>query len=714
MSRSSRSIATSGISFRTAMLISVVAVLLAVVGVLGVLSYVNARAIVDDLAFQALDQTAARVHDRLRDVLGRASQVGHVHAQRLAQREWTQDDLPALVQDFHDAILLVPTLSYISVGFEFGGYGHVYRDAKGDLEGRIQLANPSGTGERRDYAFVNGTLEELPDRRTPDDYDPRKRGWYQRGKSADGQTWPPVYLFINKPNPDYPGLTCATPVLDPNARVQGVTTADFDLIALGRFLSELGVLKGGVAFVVEVGATGSHRVIAHPKTDAFLGTFESDGKVRNDILPLDQVPDAAVRTLVRSLHTTPAVGRLRMQPIDGEGVRYLGGLSRLETTHDLNWVVGLLVPRDALMAPVEASSRRSLWIGLASLALAGLLVWLLTHRIAKPLEVLAKRTEAIARFELDPTAGIDSKFAELQRLSHAMEEMKGGLRSFGRYVPSELVRNVLASGEEVTLGGQLKELSVCFTDIADFTTISETMDPQALVTWLEAYFEEISTAFVRTGGTVDKYIGDSVMAFWGAPRAMEDSAAAACRGALAAKRSLEAAQERLADDDRPMVVRFGVGTGQLVVGNIGSSRRLNYTVIGDPVNLAARLESLNKMYGTSILVDERTIEKAGDAVVARPVEVVSVKGRVGGTLVYELLATSSGATRNDHALVEQSEAALAHYRARGFRAARAAYEQILVDHPRDGVAFVMAQSCTELLADPPPADWDGIRRLVTK
>jgi adenylate cyclase len=703
----------AGISFRSALLVSVVAILLAAVGVLGIVSYVNARAIVDDLAYQALDQTAARVHDRLRDLLDGASHAGKTTARRLTRKHWSLAELPTLVQGFHDSIVMNHALSYISLGLEAGGYGHVYRTSSGELEGRVQIVEGHEQSRRRDYEFVDGVLRERVENRAVDDYDPRKRGWYQRAKENGTQTWPPVYLFINKPNPDYPGLTCATPVRDPSGAIQGVTTADFDLIALGRFLSELDVLKGGVAFVVEIGSDGTHRVVAHPDSETILGRFEVDGVPQEDILPVEEIPDASVRALTATLQRTPATSRLRITDVEVGETHFIGAYGRLDSEHDLNWVVALLVPRDALMAPVESSSRRSLWIGLVSLALAGLLAWLLARRIAKPLELLAQDTEAIARFELRARSGTASRFTELRRLSGAMEEMKSGLRSFRRYVPADLVRGVLESGEEVSLGGERRELTVCFTDIQDFTRISEQMSPEALVDWLGAYFEAVSAAFADSGGTVDKYIGDSVMAFWGAPRRVPNHAEQACLGALVARDALEDMAARLAaDGQHPLHVRFGLGTGELLVGNIGSDSRLNYTVIGDAVNLASRLESLNKMYGTRILIDARTRELAGAAVVARPLEYVSVRGRTEGTLVHELLASAEQATAGDHALVEQCTRALALYRSRDFVGARVAYEEVLGGRPQDGVAFVMVQSCMQYERDPPGEEWDGIRRMT--
>ena len=229
------------------------------------------------------------------------------------------------------------------------------------------------------------------------------------------------------------------------------------------------------------------------------------------------------------------------------------------------------------------------------------------------------------------------------------------------------------------------------------------------------YFETVSAAFESTGGTVDKYIGDAVMAFWGAPKPLENRALRACRGALRAREALAQLRERLESEGRhPIRVRFGIGTGELLVGNIGSSHRFNYTVIGDPVNLASRLEGLNKRYGTEIIIDEETRKRAGDDVLARPIDVVSVKGRVEGTEIYEVLAESAKATDAQQDLVALSTRALALYRSRAFEEAQALYRDLLERDPQDGVAFVMIQRCQTYIQTPPSEAWDGIERLTEK
>ena len=422
-------------------------------------------------------------------------------------------------------------------------------------------------------------------------------------------------------------------------------TADFDLIALGRYLKSLGIFEHGEAFVVEVGEDGTRRVIAHPDPHVIVGPVEADGEEKDDILPLGQIRSVPVRALMATVprgSIDPHAG-LSKAEFPAEGNEYVGAWEPLVSRHDVHWLIGITVPRDDLMSPVERSNLETLVIGLVSLLLSTMLAVALARRISQPLRRLAAETEAIGHFRLDPKPHAPTRLAELSRLNGAMEEMKAGLRSFQKFVPAELVRAVLSTGHEIALGGERKTLTVLFTDIVGFTPMAERLAPEKMVEVLGRYFEAVGEEIEATGGTVDKYMGDSVMAFWGAPIPKPTHAMDACVTALGIRRRIAALSAVLEGEGLPpLTVRVGVATGELIVGNIGSRTRLSYTVIGDPVNLASRLESLNKRYATTILVAEATREAVGDVVVARPIERVAVKGKSRSVLVYELLGLRGG------------------------------------------------------------------------
>jgi len=213
-------------------------------------------------------------------------------------------------------------------------------------------------------------------------------------------------------------------------------------------------------------------------------------------------------------------------------------------------------------------------------------------------------------------------------------------------------------------------------------------------------------------GTIDKFIGDAVMAFWGAPAANADHAVDACRAALAGQRALRASG--LTDDGgRPLHVRVGINSGDMLVGNIGSEVRLNYTVIGDAVNVASRLEGANKEYGTDIIIGEETRRLAGDRILVRELDRLMVYGRTGGIAIYELLDIAETPAVLP-AWVALHERGLAAYRSRDFAGAASLFRQVLDARPDDQPARVMLERCSQYLQSPPGADWDATNAMKTK
>jgi adenylate cyclase len=283
-------------------------------------------------------------------------------------------------------------------------------------------------------------------------------------------------------------------------------------------------------------------------------------------------------------------------------------------------------------------------------------------------------------------------------------------------VPADLVRQILASGGEAELGGQKADLTIFFTDIADFTTISERLEPEALVEQLGEYFEAMSTALRRQPpGTLDKFIGDSIMAFWGAPASNPDHAVAACHAALACQEALKQLHEKWAREGKPLFYqRIGINTGEVIVGNMGSASRLNYTVVGDTVNTASRFEGLNKLYGTRIIIGESTRQRVDEHFVVRPLDLVSVKGSTKGIRIYELMAEAAGADARTLAIAGLAVEALEMYLGHRWEDAERLYGRILELNPDDVPARILRERCRRMRENPPPPDWNGVHRIETK
>jgi len=280
-------------------------------------------------------------------------------------------------------------------------------------------------------------------------------------------------------------------------------------------------------------------------------------------------------------------------------------------------------------------------------------------------------------------------------------------RAFSRYVSPEVARAVVARPDRLELGGEEAVVTVLFSDLAGFTTFSETLSPKELIAILSACFAPSASIILQSGGTLDKYIGDAVMAFWGAPLPLADHAARAVAAALAMRQATQAVSRDFTARGLPrLAARIGLATGPAVVGNVGSLERFDYTVLGDTVNLASRLESLNKFYGTDILLAASTRQGAGEAFPCREVDAVRVKGRNAAVVVHEPL-DPAGAVLPAFALLYAE--ALGLYRGRDFAAALAGFEAVQAAREGgDPPSGVMAGRCRKFLEAPPPQDWDGV------
>ncbi len=289
----------------------------------------------------------------------------------------------------------------------------------------------------------------------------------------------------------------------------------------------------------------------------------------------------------------------------------------------------------------------------------------------------------------------------------SLEQAKTAMRAMSKYVPIDLVRKLYHDNREPALGGSLADVSLLFSDIKDFTSVSERMDPDALARALGRYFQVMTDAIHKNGGIIDKYIGDSVMALWNVPTARADHSRAVCRAALACRHAITALyQSPQWTDSRlePFPTRFGLHTAQVTVGHFGAPDRMSYTAIGDGVNLASRLEGLNKQYGTSIIVSESVYQAAGEEFRFRFLDIVAVKGRSQGIRIYELRGLGSEPD-SEAEIIHAYEQAIAAYDARDFELALTLLEpQCEQDQP----SAVLAARCIAFRIHPPPERWDGV------
>lgn len=286
--------------------------------------------------------------------------------------------------------------------------------------------------------------------------------------------------------------------------------------------------------------------------------------------------------------------------------------------------------------------------------------------------------------------------------------------AFQQYMAPEVIRQVLDRPELLRLGGDEKQLTAMFSDIRGFTALSEGLTPSGLVELLNEYFSEMTEVIFKHGGTLDKYIGDAIMAFWGAPLDIPDHAEKACRAALEMKDALERLQQRWQQQGRPRIdIGIGINTGPMLVGNMGSERRFNYTIMGDSVNLASRLEGVTKSFGTRAIISESTRAEVPSAVTVRELDMIRVKGKSKPVTIYELLGPGEDHARWDD-LIRRFGDALQCYREGRWSEALALFERLQRDYPNDGPTRTFIERCADLIEEPPAELWDGVYVMRSK
>jgi adenylate cyclase len=307
-------------------------------------------------------------------------------------------------------------------------------------------------------------------------------------------------------------------------------------------------------------------------------------------------------------------------------------------------------------------------------------------------------------FDFSPTRP-DSLFRDVADVLESQEKAKSAMRAMSKYVPVDLVRRLYRDKREPVLGGELMQVTLMFTDIKDFTAVSERLAPNDLADALGRYLAVMAQIIQQeTRGTIDKFIGDAIMTFWNAPEPVPEHAHMACQAALRCRAAARAQAQSSDWGALPAFeTRFGLHSAPALIGHFGAPDRMNYTAMGDAVNLASRLEGLNKQYGTSIIASETIVRATGATFVFRLLDRVAVKGKTEAIRIYELLG-QKGEAGEIRDVIASYEKAFAAYSARDFDGAIA----ILEKQPTDGPSVRLLARCRMYLSEAPPVDWDGI------
>lgn len=443
----------------------------------------------------------------------------------------------------------------------------------------------------------------------PTHFDPRVRPWYKEAEKTGQLVWADTYHYDPTGNA---GIAVAMPIFNKKKEIIAVVGADLPLVILSHFLASQKIGKNGRAFILNQSGNMivPHGISNHLVDEAYKKYIQ--GSENNFLLKLDKVT-------------------------------YLVHVSVFSPSFEREWLNVIIAPLDDFFGNLIKSRRQTVIISILILILSTLIVIYFSKLLSKPIVLLTKEVDKIKHLELQSEKRVRSHIYEITLLDESIASMRVMLRSFGRYVPKGIVKQLMEQGQEIALGGEKKDVTVFFSDIADFTPLAESLPIEEIMPDLSAYFDIISKIILNQQGTIDKYIGDSIMAFWGAPNESADQSVQACTAALLCQNALAQFNLKREKDAKPVFfTRIGIHTGSVIVGNIGTQERMNYTVMGDVVNEAARLQQVNKIYHTSILISEEVHKKIEDQFLLRPLDIVAVKGKSNKVKIYELMAKRYG------------------------------------------------------------------------
>jgi adenylate cyclase len=458
----------------------------------------------------------------------------------------------------------------------------------------------------------------------PTTFDPRKRPWYALAMAGTDNILTPPYRFANVPEA---GITLARQSRRTSGAVFGI---DMTLASLDQYLDKLRFPPELELLVFD----SEGALIAHPRGGSLRQIKRAD--VSDRLLRVEDLGSPLLSGMYGSYLNTGVEKPRSVSFLVGDE-KYFGRSERVGDGFD-NLLISLAIPYETMLKPAELIASKLLLVSGASVVLTLLIVLIASRRLALPLRVAANDIRRIMKFEFGHPRRIESRVMEVRELSRAIDTLELALSNFMRYVPTALVRGIIGRKFSSDLGGIRQPITVLFTDVFGFTTMAESLNPEEVMAKTSRYFNEIGTELIRSGATIDKYIGDSVMAFWNAPERRDDHVSLACLGALRASRRLDALNAKfLAEGGSIMRTRFGIHTGDAVVGNVGSVDRINYTALGHTVNMASRFEKMNKLYGTTILVSEEVRAAAGDTFVFRFVDRATPEGAHMAMALYELI-----------------------------------------------------------------------------
>lgn len=551
----------------------------------------------------------------------------------------------------------------------------------------------------------------------------QKKDWYARSKERHDLQWTTPFIIMNGVRGEI-GIGTFQALINRKGTFQGALMAQLTMQTFSEMLQKYQLSKNSLAFVMN-----EQQQVLSISDSAYSALSLSDAKKELSSLvqaqyTIEKVQDFKSPLLDQSLalfEKTKWKEDILQMKLGGED--YLISFIDFASAYSdfpRKWKLVVMCPLKDFVADIQKSRNKILICSVCILLFAFLLAFRLAKRLSIPIMVLAKEAQKIKDLDLGGEIDLHSNIQEIDDLTKSIQSLKTTMASFSYYIPKKLVEKLLNRKQPIHVGGRLKEISLMFTDIVGFTSISESLPADKTALYLSEYFEELTAIIMENNGTVDKYIGDAIMAFWGSPVPDRNHVFHACRSALLCQKRLSELNQIWKREERPVLnTRIGIHLGEAIVGNIGSSERMNYTVIGDNVNLGARLEGLNKFYGTNIIASETVYDQLKGTFLFRSLDMVAVKGKEKPIKIFEVVGQLKGdnalyPSDDQVAFCAQFEQAYHLFLTRQWKEAIEAFQSLSESHPYDLSVESYLKRSKEYLKTPPPKEWDGTLIMQSK
>jgi len=689
--------ARRGLSLRASLVLGFGALLLLTAGAIVLNNVYASHRVVRSMSASLLHQTTLLAEMKLQTFFGDLAGLNTGAARRTEAGFLTWGDWDAMRRYMLPILQRHPHLSGVGGGDSDGNaWNLVVRDDHLHTE----TIRPAEWGRRGFWQEWDADGNLLRAWWEESQFDPRGRPWYlgalavARKSSTNAPDWKVLTPHWTAPYRFYTtgedGVTVATRVPGTNA-IDAVIYFDVTLKGLDAYVQDSRPSENGFTLMLN----DDLEVVAWPGQGDISRNKALTGERRVEVAA-DQFP-----LLARALDYWRGQGRpgeLVERVPSAEGTFWLG-LHTLPLAGEAFYVLVVVPEMDLIGEAMRERQRMALVLAGAMVGAVLLALWL-AGLYARPIGALVQRSAAIQRLDLAPQADIRSNLAEVRQLADAQSSMRAALESFSRYVPRDVIAELLRLGEAAKISAHPAELTVLFSDIRRFTALSENLPPNDIARHLSEYFDAMHGLIAKHHGTTDKFIGDAIMAFWGAPRTDDQHALHATEAALECTAALDQLNREWREAGRPeFQTTFGLATGSVVVGNVGARDRLNYTVLGSTVNLASRCVGLGRNLGCAVLAAESVMHATAGHIEWRRVGPVQVKGLIRPVLVCEPLGRVGEVPADVLAFRDTYEAALDRYLARDFAAARPVAEALKEQRPRDLSVAFLERRCRELAAE---------------